>query len=341
MNNRSPVIIPRKRLNLWSIFRDVGPEVENILSSAKLAHVGEGKGFVVTLEDDTYSYISDVNNGEVNVTRIPELSRVRVKEFFVGSIFLALTDDGALYSWINDHPMRYGVLKCDEDVKNLGRIQPGTLDWSQPDLTTLLATPHLVGGALTEKKVQTVALSFRGRVMALTTGGEVYQWGERGPHGSPEPVLIAQQHFHRQAVISIACTDHISVAINFSGELFQWELENKVTKRAFGQNSQYKKITASRNVVFALRINGVVQCLSLGLGLPLPTISRYCNLWVQVITRLRSFLLKFVTKLTTPFVHKIHPHYAPLLMTLASCGETMMMQTLHFPWKGKPLEHTS
>ncbi|OXA47987.1 putative E3 ubiquitin-protein ligase HERC2 [Folsomia candida] len=214
MNNRSPVIIPRKRLNLWSIFRDVGPEVENILSSAKLAHVGEGKGFVVTLEDDTYSYISDVNNGEVNVTRIPELS-----QFFVGSIFLALTDDGALYSWINDHPMRYGVLKCDEDVKNLGRIQPGTLDWSQPDLTTLLATPHLVGGALTEKKVQTVALSFRGRVMALTTGGEVYQWGERGPHGSPEPVLIAQQHFHRQAVISIACTDHISVAINFSGEV--------------------------------------------------------------------------------------------------------------------------
>lgn len=73
------VIIPKKKLHIWKIFSDPGPEGDKILKTAKLAHAkNEKEGFVVTIADQTYYFFRD-DGGGVKITRVPELCGVRVK----------------------------------------------------------------------------------------------------------------------------------------------------------------------------------------------------------------------------------------------------------------------
>ncbi|XP_035713427.1 uncharacterized protein LOC118437945 [Folsomia candida] len=96
----SHAIIPAAdKLKLWNVFRNVGAEGEEILKTAKLVHVHDKEGFVVTNTDETYHLTPET-------TLIPELCGVRVKEFVVGSINLAITDDG-LSGAVNSAQLRH------------------------------------------------------------------------------------------------------------------------------------------------------------------------------------------------------------------------------------------
>lgn len=53
-------------------------EGEEILKRAKLVHVHDKEGFVVTKTDETYHFIHG-GLGDAKIDRIPELCRVRVK----------------------------------------------------------------------------------------------------------------------------------------------------------------------------------------------------------------------------------------------------------------------
>lgn len=74
----SPGIIPKKTLKIWKVFNDLRPEGGEILKSAKLAHVHEKEGIVVTMEDETYHFLRDDKHA-ARTTRVRELCGVRVK----------------------------------------------------------------------------------------------------------------------------------------------------------------------------------------------------------------------------------------------------------------------
>lgn len=146
-------------------------------------------------------------------------------EFAVGWIELAITEDGSLYSWIlNDHD----VFELEPDSTHfalLGRLERDNVDENTAESDVVL-TPHRVLGSLTEKKVDQVALSSM-RVMALTVSGDVYQWGQ--VFSSWTPRLVPKQHFHSQQVISVACTNDISVALTFNGEVISYRVSMNYT----------------------------------------------------------------------------------------------------------------
>lgn len=72
-------VIPRSRLTNLVVFTDLEPEGEKILKSAKLAHVNDSEGFIVTMEDETYSFSYTKGESDIKITRIPELCSARVK----------------------------------------------------------------------------------------------------------------------------------------------------------------------------------------------------------------------------------------------------------------------
>ncbi|OXA54820.1 RCC1 and BTB domain-containing protein 1 [Folsomia candida] len=227
-------IIPRDKLQIWEIFRNPGHEGEEILKTSKLAHVVDQKhGLVVTIADETYSFFRD--EGGCKITRIPNLCGVRVKEFFIVNIGvgLAIAEDGSLYSWIND----FFLLQH--------------LDTSQISFDI---DPHVVGGSLIGRKVQQVALAGE-RVMALTVGGDVHHW-VRIRDMSFEPILIAKKNFDYQEVISIACSDDISIALTSNGEVFQWELGNMLPQKVIV--APLRKIIGISHIIFALTVEGAL-----------------------------------------------------------------------------------
>lgn len=72
-------VIPEDKLKIWKIFRNMGSNVKEILKTAKLAHiVSDKEGFVVTMTDETYSFLQDGDSG-CKISKIPELSGIRVK----------------------------------------------------------------------------------------------------------------------------------------------------------------------------------------------------------------------------------------------------------------------
>ncbi|OXA37616.1 Protein pim1 [Folsomia candida] len=170
-------VISRDKLTIFEIFLHIGPEGEEILKTAKLVHVVDRwQAFVVTIADETYSFIRTpfVDSGVCKIAKIPQLFGVRIKDFVVVLIELAVTEDGSLYSWILHDP---DVLDFDHDSTDfalLGRLKEDAdgINWDKSDL---ILTPHRVLGSLTGKKVRQVALSCE-RIVVLTMGGDVYEW---------------------------------------------------------------------------------------------------------------------------------------------------------------------
>ncbi|OXA37546.1 RCC1 and BTB domain-containing protein 1 [Folsomia candida] len=236
----SPGVIAREKLKIFQIFRDVGPEGEDILKTAKLVHVADKReAFVVTMEDETYSFVrTRLVPSVCKIAKIPQLCGLRVKEFAVGMIELAITEDGFLYSWIISDPDVFYFEPTTSDFALLGRLKPA----DKVAESNLVVTPHRVLGSLAGKKVHQVALSYK-RIMALTWGGEVHQWGGRTPLWTP--TLVPKQHFHYQQVISITCSDDVSVALTSNGELFQWELDNEVPQKIDVDPTPFKKVNRS------------------------------------------------------------------------------------------------
>ncbi|XP_035716763.1 uncharacterized protein LOC118432879 [Folsomia candida] len=221
------VIIPKKKLHIWKIFSDPGPEGDKILKTAKLAHAkNEKEGFVVTIADQTYYFFRD-DGGGVKITRVPELCGVRVKEFIMGSISLALTEDGRLYSWL-----------CPDAVSQKSSI----------------IHPVAVSGSLTGKKVVQVASS-DGCVLALTSDGDVHHW-----LWQPEPTLIAGEKFDNKKVISVAGNGYLKVVLTVDGELFEWKwFGSSPQKSALSTSSPVMKIAASKSTIFALTVDGMMH----------------------------------------------------------------------------------
>lgn len=71
-------VIPEDKLKPWTVFRNVGADGEEILKAAKLIHVHDKEGFVVTTTDETYHFIHK-GLDDAKITRIPELCNVLVK----------------------------------------------------------------------------------------------------------------------------------------------------------------------------------------------------------------------------------------------------------------------
>ncbi|OXA42414.1 BTB/POZ domain-containing protein 8 [Folsomia candida] len=202
-------VIPRSRLTNLVVFTDLEPEGEKILKSAKLAHVNDSEGFIVTMEDETYSFSYTKGESDIKITRIPELCSARVKEFFTGSINLAVTEDGRLYSWCikflpnNDRTKQLGRLVSPrgEEIESAGR-------------------PGLVTGSLTGQKVVQVAIPGEEvgnycRVVALTVGGEMHQWGGRAG-GVPE--TISKGNVEGKEVISVVSSADQILALTADGK---------------------------------------------------------------------------------------------------------------------------
>lgn len=73
-------VIPMHRLTKFDVFTDLEQKGEEILKTAKLAHVNNLEGFVVTTADETYSFSNDdLLSSVATITRIPELCGVQVK----------------------------------------------------------------------------------------------------------------------------------------------------------------------------------------------------------------------------------------------------------------------
>lgn len=72
------VIPAADKLKPWTVYRKVGQEGEEIWKTAKLVHVHDKEGFIVTNTDETYHFILE-ELGDIKITRIPELCDVRLK----------------------------------------------------------------------------------------------------------------------------------------------------------------------------------------------------------------------------------------------------------------------
>ncbi|XP_021959452.1 RCC1 and BTB domain-containing protein 1 isoform X2 [Folsomia candida] len=213
------VVIPRDKLKIFEIFRDVGPEGEEILKTAKLAHVVDTKhGVVVTTTDETYTFVRERG---CKITRIPNLCGVRVKEFVVNidGLGFVITEEGSLYCL----PL-----------------------WDMPPTVI----PHLVAGSLAGKKVQQVVLR-RKHVLTLTQSGNVY-------HNISEPRLIGEDNFDSQEVISIACTaDGLYVGLTSNRELFEWGLY-ELPEKVIVDTAPLRKIVGINHMIFALTVEGTL-----------------------------------------------------------------------------------
>ncbi|OXA45450.1 hypothetical protein Fcan01_19448 [Folsomia candida] len=148
----SHAIIPAAdKLKLWNVFRNVGAEGEEILKTAKLVHVHDKEGFVVTNTDETYHLTPET-------TLIPELCGVRVKGTHFGKD-----------TWCSK--FRSAKTSIKKQMEQLGRFSYFVEDGCTPKQVNLM-----------KMKVRQVALQGvrKGRVVALTVRGDVYHWGTIG-----------------------------------------------------------------------------------------------------------------------------------------------------------------
>ncbi|OXA48048.1 RCC1 and BTB domain-containing protein 2 [Folsomia candida] len=256
-------VIPQENLKIWKIFRDVGPEGEEILKLAKLAHVAnEKEALVVTTADETYSFLRE-DDGAHKITNIPELCRVQVKEFVTGSISLALTEDGRLLSWCNNFTS--GAEMHPNIYEQLGRF----VEVDEATDPNFIGRPGTVAVTQWEKVVQ-VALSEleQGRVVALTAYGDVIQWG--GDTDSPGGRLIPNEEFDCEELICVVCGfDGVTFALSVDGEIFQWDLDVDSPTKSDICNTPVKKIAATKKSICALTAEGTVYiCRTVSEGNP-------------------------------------------------------------------------
>ncbi|OXA42408.1 RCC1 and BTB domain-containing protein 1 [Folsomia candida] len=241
-------VIPTSQLTIWDVFDQVEPEGEEILKTVKLAHVNNQEGFVVTTADETYAFTleepDDGSSEVVKTTRIPELCGVQVKEFAIGSINLAITEDGQVYSWCsNSDPDR-------EQVQQLGRVSGEGIRSA--------GRPAPVTGSLTGQKVVQVAIPGEkgGHVVALTVSGEVYEWGP--PSWVPRP--MPRGSFGGKKIISVACRVDHNLALTEDGRLFEWGLGTFAPPhRSELCGPPVIKIVATNRTFWALTVNGNVH----------------------------------------------------------------------------------
>ncbi|OXA38558.1 hypothetical protein Fcan01_26750 [Folsomia candida] len=59
------VIPAGDKLKLWTVFRNVGVEGEGILKTAKLVHVHDKEGFVVTNMDEMYHFSQELGDMKI------------------------------------------------------------------------------------------------------------------------------------------------------------------------------------------------------------------------------------------------------------------------------------
>ncbi|OXA40663.1 hypothetical protein Fcan01_24609 [Folsomia candida] len=154
----SNVVIPAEdKLKLWTVFRNVRAGGEEILKTAKLVHVHDKEGFVVTKTDKRIQSkagrYENYPNSRINLLLEQLPSQLRRPDS---------STRGAVNS---DTPI-------DNQMKQLGRFSYFAKDG---------CTPLLVVG-LRKRKVRKVALQGvgKGRVVALAVGGDVYHWGTIG-----------------------------------------------------------------------------------------------------------------------------------------------------------------
>ncbi|XP_035711351.1 uncharacterized protein LOC118436825 [Folsomia candida] len=267
-------VIPENKLKLWDIFRNVGADGEEILKTAKLAHVANNKeGFVVTMADDTYSSIRENPRapGVCKVSKIRELSGIRVNDFFTAEINFAITEDGRLYSWASEisRDDDYGedYVGHEQDIVNqLGRY----VSSDAADKIALCCRPAPVEeGSLMRVKVRQVAFSggITTYTVALSVGGDVHQWGSKRNLYRPicdcwTPTLIPRERFDYQEVISVTCIEHMGVALTAKGQLYQWKLRDMMSQKVLIDGSgPLKKITGSYDLIFALTDKGDMHYL--------------------------------------------------------------------------------
>ncbi|XP_035712018.1 RCC1 and BTB domain-containing protein 1 isoform X2 [Folsomia candida] len=239
----SPVTIPSEKLKIWKIFRDVGFEGEEILKVAKLAHVAnEKEAFVVTSSDETYTFLRE-DDGGCKITKIPELCHVQVEEFVTGPISLAITEDGRLFSWWNN--FTHTTLR-ENDLSiyvQLGRpsVNP----------TSSIGRPEVVMHTKEEKVVQ-VALA-EGRVVALTAGGDIYQWGACTDNWDSPNLIPKNAKFDNKELISVVCGfDGMTFALSEDGEIFQWKYDTDAVSVSGMRGTPVKKIAATKTHIYAL-----------------------------------------------------------------------------------------
>ncbi|XP_035707749.1 RCC1 and BTB domain-containing protein 1 [Folsomia candida] len=248
-------IIPTEdKLKFWTVFRTVGAEGEDILKTAKLVHVHDKEGFVVTSMDETYHFIHG-GFGDAKITKILELCGVRVKEFIIGSINLAITENGLLYSWCSE--FRSADTPIDKQMKQLGRFSYFVKDG---------CTPTQVVG-LRKRKVRKVALQGvgKGRVVALTVGGAVYHWGTIGGITILAPRLMDKEQWDFAMgrdfwkVTSVGCSFGANFVLTDQGQIFRFGVcANDPQNLLLGAGLSIKKIATTRRTICALTAGGQV-----------------------------------------------------------------------------------
>ncbi|XP_035711217.1 uncharacterized protein LOC118436741 isoform X1 [Folsomia candida] len=122
-------------------------------------------------------------------------------------------------------------------------------------------------------------------------------------------------------VISVACSDHVGVALTSKGELFQWTLGDSNARKVLDAGCvPFKKITGTFDFIFALTVKGEMHYLD-----------ENTPLW-------RSGLHKTPAWKTVFDDHKIED--------IASFTRTenlvviKNLPTLHFPWREKSSQRT-
>ncbi|OXA48296.1 TD and POZ domain-containing protein 3 [Folsomia candida] len=256
----SPDVIPRDRLKILEIFRDVGPEGEGILKTAKLAHLCAKHGVVVTTKDETYSFVRATEGGGCTISRIPNLCGLRVKE---GKRQFKLKPRIQLHlNSLSTHQFYFNLIKFVLLIDGLGFLitEEGSLYclllWEIRLKNKSSDVPlRLMGGNLAGNKVKQVAL--RGtHILTLTESGNVYH---NHIHNIRDSNLIPKNNFDSQEVISIACTaDGLDVALTSNGELFQWGQDKLPKKVIFKNTAEFKKIVAISHMIFALALEGTL-----------------------------------------------------------------------------------
>ncbi|OXA38325.1 RCC1 and BTB domain-containing protein 1 [Folsomia candida] len=237
-------VLPADKLKIWTIFRNVGVEGEEILKRAKLVHVHDKEGFVVTKTDETYHFIHG-GLGDAKIDRIPELCRVRVKEFIIGAINLAITEDGRLYSWCSE--LRSADTPIEEQTEQLGRSASGDGVY----------TPTQVQCGAAIHKIRQVALLGigEGRVLALTVLGDVYHWATV----RYKPTPIDKRQSNGRKVISVGCCAAAYFALSESGEIFRIGPQALEQLEVNVGGIPVKKIATTQTTICALTLDGKVH----------------------------------------------------------------------------------
>ncbi|OXA54821.1 RCC1 and BTB domain-containing protein 1 [Folsomia candida] len=242
-------VIPEDKLKPWTVFRNVGADGEEILKAAKLIHVHDKEGFVVTTTDETYHFIHK-GLDDAKITRIPELCNVLVKEFIIGSVNLAITEDGLLYSWCSE--FRPADVPFDRRAEHLGRIANCRED---------KYTPRQVPSYLTRGKIRQVALPGMGmgNVVALTEGGDVYQWGTFGEITIWAPMFVDKEEWDCGDLVSVGCNFGANYALSERGEVFRWGFGADDGHKLSTRGIPVKKIATTQNTICALTFDGKVH----------------------------------------------------------------------------------